>query len=212
MQEATEPSRVDHLLQQVAALGWIDWTALTILFVFFVLGLFRGLVWQVSRIGILVLAYVFAGIWGEDLSRVTASWFSSDAQPELPLYVAYVLIFLSVLVAVSLVAWALQKLVQSSGLSFYNRVGGGMLGLATGALVVLALLTGVHMLNDSLSTGGAVVEAAERSHSQRYSDALLRFASDVLPEDLRHVPEDWRQLLGTVDTPPAPTGDGGEGR
>ena len=42
----------------LATLGWVDLTALAILLVFFVLGLFRGFVWQAGRIATLLVAYL----------------------------------------------------------------------------------------------------------------------------------------------------------
>ncbi len=196
MQTPEEPSALDSLAEAIANLEWVDCAALAILIVFFVLGLFKGLVWQASRVAILALAYLFAGIYGESLAELTATWFSVDAAPELPLYVAWFLIFMSVLVTVSLIAYFLQRMIQASGLSFYNRVGGGFLGVATGGLVVLALLTVMHMVHAGFGAGASVVQAADRSHSSRISHGILDIASDVLPEDWRGLSQRWQQLLG----------------
>lgn len=195
MQTPTEPSALDSLGESIANLEWVDLAALAILVVFFILGLFKGLVWQASRVAILALAYLFAGIYGESLAELTSTWFAIDVAPELPLYLSWFLIFLSVLVTVSLIAYFLQKMIQASGLSFYNRIGGGFLGIATGGLVVLALLTVMHMVYAGLGAGASVVQAADRSHSSRISHGILDFASDVLPEDWRGLPRRWQELL-----------------
>ncbi|MHC5062871.1 MAG: CvpA family protein [Planctomycetota bacterium] len=205
-QNAVEGTALDSFLEIFGSLGWVDWTALAILVVFFILGLFKGLVWQASRVAILVLAYVFAGIYGEDLSALTGSWLSNDVAPELPLYLAYIMIFLSVLVTVTLIAYFLQKLVNATGLSFYNRVGGGFLGIATGGLVVLALLTAVHMIHSGLDRGANVAEAAESSHSSRIGQGVLRFMGQVLPEDWSELTERWQQLLSEEGDQPREAG------
>ena len=115
--------------------------------------------------------------------------------PELPLYISWFMLFLAVLVSVALLARLIQRLVEHAGFGWANRIGGGMLGFATGGLVVMGLLTAVHMLNDSLGTGESLVRAAERSRSRAISHDVLRLASRVLPDEWRDGPDGWRALL-----------------
>ena len=182
-------------LEALESLGWIDLTAIAVLLVFFVLGLFRGAIWQLGRIASLALAYVAAGAWGDALAPQLRGLFSEGAHELLPLYTAWVIIFLAVLVLVSVVTWLVQKLVDRTGLSFFDRVGGGLLGVGTGALVVLAALTAVFMFDRTLGVGGGIVEAAERSHSLTASHRVLRAAQGVLPQSWSEIPEEWRVLL-----------------
>ena len=58
------------VIEALRALGWVDMTALGVILVFFVLGLFKGLIWQVSRIVILVSAYFVAGQFGHDVAAM----------------------------------------------------------------------------------------------------------------------------------------------
>lgn len=171
-------------LDLLAALSWIDLTALSIVLVFFVIGLFRGFVWQFSRIVTLVLAYVAAGLYGDPVAARMDSWFPQNSDPRLPLYIAYFCVFLIVLVVVSILAHFVEKLVNKSGLSFYNRIGGGILGIGTGACVVLAMLATVIMF---FATGSNVVEAAQRSRSMAVSQGALEFLGTVVPQPVREV-------------------------
>lgn len=180
------------LIAGIDDLGWVDLTAIGIVVVFLVLGLFRGFVWQVSRILTLIVAYLAAVLWGNDLAGEIRGWFGEGADEALPFYVACFLIFLGVLVVVSVLAYFVQKLVQKTGLSFYNRIGGGVLGLATGALVVMALLTAVFMF---FGTQSGIVEAADRSRAAGLSRDALGAAADVLPSDWKPVPREWRRIL-----------------
>lgn len=108
-----------------------------------VIGLFRGLIWQVSRVAILVVAYVVAGRFGEPLGQLLARTPAVGGQagagaidtPDTTLYLAYVLLFVAVLVVLSLLALLLQKLAAKAGLGFFDRLGGGVIGVATGACV-----------------------------------------------------------------------------
>jgi membrane protein required for colicin V production len=191
--EFQEPAQTQapELLQQLQHLGWVDHTALAVLLVFFVIGLFKGLIWQVSRVAILAVAYVAAGHFGAGvgawLARTPAV--GGDAQraaadaPETTLYLAYVLIFLVVLVVLSLLAMLLQRLAQKAGLGFFDRLGGGVLGVATGACVVLFGLFVVNMFFG----GSQLAQAAESSHALRLSRRAIDLLGEGVPDELRTV-------------------------
>jgi uncharacterized membrane protein required for colicin V production len=197
------------VVQQLESLTWVDHTALGVLLVFFVLGLFKGLIWQVSRIAILVAAYVVSGRYGAELADVLAG--ATKTPPALApvppgdavaggagegavavdaalptdttIYLAYVLLFLAVLVVLSLVAMLLQKLATKAGLGFFDRLGGGALGVATGSCVVLFFLSVVHMFfRDS-----QVAAAADASRSMKLSVRAIELLGDRVPDELRAV-------------------------
>lgn len=174
-------------LQDLQQLGWVDLTALAVLLVFFVLGLFKGLVWQISRIAILIIAYVVAGRFGGGFGAWIATWMGSESatpeQQEVALYLAYVAIFLGVLVLLSLFALLLKKWIDKAGMGFFDRVGGGVVGIATGGAVVLFLLGVVQMFFHD--TGLAA--AAEQSHSRQLSQRTIDFFGTVVPDEVRKV-------------------------
>ncbi len=164
---------------------WIDWTALIILVVFSILGLFRGFVWQASRILSLVLAYVVSGLYGPSLAGFIQPWFQEGTSPEgLPLYLAYVATFLAVVVILSVVAYFIQKLVKNSGLGLYDRLFGGFLGVAHGACWVIAALALIYMF---VPNGSSIVQAAERSRSMSLSQSTLRLLGDNIPTAMQRV-------------------------
>ncbi|MFN3240457.1 MAG: CvpA family protein [Planctomycetota bacterium] len=193
-QEPAEPSFFETLGETLQALGWIDKTALGVLLVFFVLGLFKGLIWQVSRIGILVAAYIVAGRFGRDVAGLMSSTpperMAADAMAtqevapgETTLYLAYCLLFIAVLVVLSLLAMLIKKLADKAGLGFFDRLGGGVLGVATGACVVLFGVFVVHMFFPD----SQLAEAAEDSHSLRFSQQAIDFLGAAVNDDLRSV-------------------------
>jgi uncharacterized membrane protein required for colicin V production len=208
---AVATTQSTELLQQLQSLGWVDHTALGVLLVFFVIGLFKGLIWQVSRIGILVAAYIVAGRHGHDVAGllahgeaplpttsvpaavpVDAAFSPGAAAPAAPpvlpaapaettIYLAYVLLFLAVLVVLSLLAMLLQKLAVKAGLGFFDRLLGGMLGVATGGCLVLFGMAIVHMF----FRGSDLAAAAESSHSLRVSRRVVEALGPRVPDDLR---------------------------
>jgi len=180
---------VQTAMHELASLTWVDHTALAVLLVFFVMGLFKGLIWQVSRIGILAAAYVVSCRFGNDLAALFARTpavggdATAPAPTETTLYLAYVLLFLAVLVALSLLAIVLQRLADKAGLTFFNRLGGGLVGVGTGGAVVLFVLFVVHMF----FAGSPLAEAAERSYARRYSRQALDLLGPRVPDELRAV-------------------------
>lgn len=190
-QQAAEAESTPALLAWFDTLGWVDRTALGVLLVFFVLGLFKGLVWQVSRIGILLAAYVVSGRFGHDVAEMLsrgepadeATGVAASAPSETTIYLAYCLLFVAVLVVLSLLAMLIKKLVDKAGLGFFDRLGGGLFGVVTGAAVVLALVFVVHMFFPQ----SKIAKAAEQSHSLQWSKQAIDWLEDLVHDDLRTV-------------------------
>lgn len=190
-QGAQDPAVAGHAYHEFFTdLSWVDATSIGVLAVFFVLGLFKGLIWQVSRVAILVAAYYGAMEFGASFARLLVDWTHtgpeapSEQQETTALCIAFVLLFLFVLVGLSLFALFVQSLARKAGLGFYDRLFGGVLGTATGALVVLVLMTGVLMF---LPPGSQVAQAAQGSHSLRLLQDGIARLGPVAPPALRSV-------------------------
>lgn len=172
------------LAHDLQNLGWIDISAISVLAVFFVLGLFKGIVWQVSRVAILVAAYFGSIKLGHGLGELLLGWTHTGQEPPTEdqqataLYIACVLIFLGVLVGLSLLAIVLQNVIKRVGLGFYDRLFGGLLGVATGALVVLSMHIALRMFFPPESR---VAASAKDSHSLRLAKDAVALLGDRLP-------------------------------
>lgn len=198
------------LVAQLQNLGWIDLTALGVLLVFVVIGLWKGFVWQVSRVAILLVAWFLAGRFGPPLGDRLLSWLVTNPgtpdQQNTFLYVGYVLVFLGVLVSLSLLSLLVQKLVKSAGMTFFDRLGGGVVGIGTGACVVLLLLCLVYMFVPQ----SQLAHAADTSISLRCSQWMVDRCGKTLPDPIRQVfkleplqPAAPPQKGGQEATPPA---------
>lgn len=120
-------------------LSWIDWAAMTVVAVFLILGLFRGFLWQASRFVSLILAFVLAGEFAEPFSDVLATRLSGVGDSA-SYYLAYALIFIGTVVLLSVLTKMVERLVHKMELGFYDHVGGGLLGAATAAGLIIAAL------------------------------------------------------------------------
>lgn len=141
----------------------LDWIVAGVLLASMVLGLWRGLVYEVLS----VLSWLAA--------FVLAQWFAPEAAEWLPMggagqplrYAAgFLLVFIASVFAGGLVAWLMKKLVEAVGLRPIDRALGGLFGLVRGTVFVLALAVVVHLAGFKASgwwtesvTGGVATSA-----------------------------------------------------
>jgi membrane protein required for colicin V production len=118
-------------------MNWLDIVLGGILAVSTAAGLMKGF----FRLGI--------GLAATFLAFLLASWFYADAgewavpytsSRGVASFVGYVLIFLGVTVAGSILGRLMAKLFKWIGLSWLDRLGGGALGLIRGGLICLAIV------------------------------------------------------------------------
>lgn len=99
----------------------------------FASGLARVVIGFFATVLAVILAFWFYGIPAAWLAR----WFDRGT-------IASILGFLAVFAAVvalgSLLSWAVAKILKFTGLSFFDRLAGGVFGIARGAAVVAALV------------------------------------------------------------------------
>ena len=194
--------QAESFLNGLNAIEWIDWTAIVLLFVFFLLGLFKGFVWQISRILTLVGAWFLAGRYGPEGEELLHGWMGGPTSPDnLHLFLSYVVIFVLAVVVFSLFAWLLQKLVKETGLTVYDRLGGALLGLGTGSLGVIVILAGLYMF---MPARLGIVKAAHRSRSMEMSQRALGFLGEYVPEPMQQVfgLKDGESLEQGTEDPP----------
>jgi membrane protein required for colicin V production len=153
----------------------LDWIAVALLVVSMLLGLVRGLMFEViSLIG-----------WG--VAFIAAQWLADDVGHWLPFgdphgswrfAAGFVGVFVGVAFAIGLVAALTRKLVAAVGLRPVDRVLGGVFGVARGGLALLALAVVVHLmaLSDSAWWHG--------TRSALVLDAALQGLKPALPDKL----------------------------
>ena len=121
----------------------LDWVVVAVLAASVVLGLGRGLVYEVLSVLNWVAAFVLA------------QWLAARAAELMPLgqtgesirYAAgFVAVFVAALFVGGLLAWLTKKLVEAVGLRPVDRVLGGVFGMVRGVLAVLAVAVLVHLV------------------------------------------------------------------
>jgi len=139
------------------------------------LSVIRGLVREVLALAAWVVAFLAANLLG----GVVATWLA-DAIPsvELQLLAGFVCVFVVVLIAMSVLAIMVSKLVKSAGLGLEDRLLGGVFGFARGLLVVMivVLLAGLTSLPRQAVWRNAFLSGP--------LETVARQVKDWLPADL----------------------------
>ena len=119
-----------------------DYTLLGLVGLSALLGFWRGLLSEILALGAWVLAFVMAKTFMPEVQPFAAAWVR---EPLLHGPVAFLSIFVVVLILVAIARWALGELIRAAGLGFADRFLGGCFGAVRGGLIVfaLALLVGI---------------------------------------------------------------------
>lgn len=121
---------------------WLDWFFVAVLLLSALLGVWRGLVFEVLSVVSWVVAFVLAQAYAVDAAvRLPLQAWPAPAQ----LAVAFSAVFMAAAFVGGLLAWLLKQAVHSVGLSPVDRALGGLFGLLRGFLMLLALAVVVSM-------------------------------------------------------------------
>ncbi|TNF62187.1 MAG: CvpA family protein [Burkholderiales bacterium] len=123
-------------------MGLTDWILLAVLLLSVLLGVWRGLVYEVFSVAGWVLAFVLAQAYAQQAAR----WLPLENMME-PLQVAtgFAVVFVLVAFAGGFVSWLVRKMVVAVGLRPVDRVLGGAFGVLRGLVMLLGLAVVVSM-------------------------------------------------------------------
>jgi len=151
----------------------LDWVVVALLAASVLLGLWRGLVYEVLS----VLNWLAAFLLAQWLAPRAAALMPLGRAGESIQYAAgFVVVFIGALFAGGLVAWLTSKLVAAVGLRPVDRLLGGMFGVVRGIVAVLALAVVVQLTG--LRSGLWWTE----SRTAGVATAALRGLKPVVPE------------------------------
>jgi membrane protein required for colicin V production len=124
---------------------WFDYAVLGVIGLSMVVGVFRGFAREV----ISLIGWVTAAIVASSVATQVAEWVpAAVSSPVARVALAFVIVFLAVIVVSALVGWLLASLIKAAGMGLADRILGAIFGLARGGLVVLVavMLAGLTML------------------------------------------------------------------
>lgn len=153
-----------------------DWALLGVLFASMVVGLWRGLVYEVLSLAGWVAAF-FLAQW---LATNVVAWvpFVQNAAPSVQYAVGYVLVFVGSLFVFALLSWLIKKLIESVGLRPVDRVLGGAFGLARGVVLLLALTVVLQL------TGLSQSDWWQSAKGPVWLDLTIQGLKPLMPESM----------------------------
>lgn len=197
-----------EILARLATVAWFDWTALAVVCVFLVLGLAKGLRWQLSRLAGLIAAYAAAILGAEPLAAALPAALVGGSPSPMALHTLQILLFVAVLVGLGLVFHTARRFVVPAEPSLAGRAAAAAVGIVSGSLWTLALLTASQLVLE----GWTVAAAARESKSADYGSRALRYAStELLPAPLASGAAAWGALLDADRAQPDDASTGADG-
>jgi membrane protein required for colicin V production len=116
-------------------MNWLDILLIIVLIVTTLMGLWRGLIGMIFPIVGLILGIVIAGYHYETVG----GWLPID-NPEHAGWAAYAIIVIVFLIIFGVLAFFIGRFIKWTPLAWVDRLGGGILGLVSGALFLAAVL------------------------------------------------------------------------
>lgn len=175
----------------------VDLVLLGLVALSLVVGLWRGFIKEVFALAVWVFAFMAAFHFSGGLAAWIETWVTVPSARQ---GLAFVAVFVGVLVVGGLLTWLVGQLVEKTGLSGTDRLLGGVFGAARGLLLLLALI---------IAAGFTPVPADPWWAESRVIQSLLPLAewgADFLPEPVHEYLELVPGTAEEID-PPA----GGEG-
>jgi membrane protein required for colicin V production len=194
-------------LEQVRNLAPLDIVGLSIVGLLVLLGLWRGLWWQVIRLLGLVAAVALARVFSPEVGLwISETW--TELSPRLAHGTAWVSVFLLTLGAASILGLIGQRILEAMQLGLANRLGGAVVGALTGVLVHLAAL----VVFCQLAPEGFVADHVPGTYSERLVNATGNRWRVVLgAEAADEIQRVFDRMPATVEDPawPASEPEGG---
>ncbi|MCB5233737.1 MAG: CvpA family protein [Candidatus Cloacimonetes bacterium] len=135
-------------------MGLIDWIILINLAIWILLGVRRGLVGAIVQLGGGILTFFLIGHYYPLLaSQLMLKYNQSKV---LAAIISVILIAVLFVVVIRFVTWILNRFVEAIGLTWINRLVGGVLGFINGILIIMILMSALDYfpkLSDPLKDG-----------------------------------------------------------
>ncbi len=196
--------------------GIFDLISLGFLIFFFILGIFKGFVWQVVRILTIIVGLALAKSLSPSFSNFLKDTISGLKDYDYTIYIAYFVIFVGVFVLGTLLAFMLKKVLKALRIQAYDKILGGFMGLLTGAAIIIVIVMALCFLPDN-----DLRRSIENSYTAQYSAWAITKADFLVIEELQKKMETIiKENLDRIQAPPtesdetekAGSGNSGSGR
>lgn len=158
----------------------IDMIVLTVLFVTVVRGIWIGLIREGSSLAAIGIATIVTRLLVDPFSTRLTELTGGEITGKTAMWIAGILLVVATIVALGFVARLLRRGAEAAGLGWADRLGGGALGAAEGAIIGAILVTIALWLvgpNHATTEGARSIELVEELQSMHESGELPSVAS-----------------------------------
>jgi uncharacterized membrane protein required for colicin V production len=168
---------VSCVLTQSSVPRWLDLVGIGIVALFLVLGVMRGLWWQLVRLLGLIAAIAVARALAPRMSPQVLDWFPSLG-PRVAHGFAWAIVFLAGMLLVALLGRLGKAGLESAELGGLDRLGGAVAGALSGVLVHAALLLCLCQIGSKDWCGDAVRGTQSRNLLDRLAHNIPHLVDD----------------------------------
>jgi membrane protein required for colicin V production len=119
------------------SLNWVDWVIIVVLMLSTLISLWRGFVREALSLAAWVVAFLAASVFADPVAALLSDIIKNVTGRYI---VAYVVLFVGVLVLGTIVNALMAKLIRVSGLSGLDRLLGTIFGFTRGLIIVLVVV------------------------------------------------------------------------
>ncbi len=162
-------------------LNWLDIALLLIVGGSVVMSLWRGFSRELIGLAATVFGIV-AGVWFYGMAGSFLLPFVST--PAVANFCGFLIVFLGIQLLGSLLGWVVRRLLKQTGLSWIDRLLGGLFGLSRGLLVAVALVLALLAFAPG-ARSGAPPESIVQSRTAPYVLDAARLAAGLAPREFK---------------------------
>ena len=119
------------------SLNWVDWVIIVVLTLSTLISLWRGFVREALSLAAWVVAFLAASVFADPLAALLSDIIKNVTGRYI---VAYVVLFVGVLVLGTIINALMARLIRVSGLSGLDRLLGTIFGFTRGLIIVLVVV------------------------------------------------------------------------
>lgn len=183
--------------------GIFDLISLGFLIFFFILGIFKGFVWQVVRIITIIAGLALAKSLSPSFSSFLKDTISGLKDYDYTIYIAYFVIFVGVFILGTLIAFMLKKVLKALRLQAYDKILGGLMGIVTGAAIIVVVVMAICFLPDN-----DLRRNIENSYAAQYSAWAISKADFLVIDEMQKKMEViFKESLERINAPRSESGE-----
>jgi len=158
----------------------LDMIVLTVLFIAVVRGIWIGLIREGSSLAAIGVATIVTRLFIDPFAVQLTEWTGGEITGKTAVWIAGVLLVVATILVLGVVARLLRRGAEAAGLGWADRLGGGALGAAEGAIVAAVVVTIAIWLvgpNHTTTDGARSIDLVEQFQSMREKGELPAVAT-----------------------------------